>query len=489
MQRVAFCSRHTLHSVESTRCIEIAAQSVLPPHALMQRAGLAVAKLGLALAPHSSRIWVACGPGNNGGDGIEAARHLKQRGKDVVVTWLGTAETAPADALASYQAATAAGVEFAAAPPDHFDLCIDALLGIGSKRAPEGRMTQWIELINASHQTVLAVDLPTGLQADTGVRTDCSVKAHETLSLLTLKPGLFTAHGRDLAGTVWLDDLGLKGGLLLDQQTLSPRAWLSGAPVTVRRPHASHKGSYGDLAVIGGAPGMIGAALLAGSAALHAGAGRVYVGLLDKEGDSLAAHQPELMFRPVSSLNLRVMTVVCGCGGGEAVREELARIVSTSARLVMDADALNHLASDSSLQILLTARNKRHAPSVLTPHPLEAARLLQCTVGEVQADRLWAANQLANRFACCVVLKGSGSIIAVPEEIPLINPTGNPRLATPGSGDVLAGMIGAGLAAGLPPLQAATEATYRHGLAADQWCQTATPLTAGGLARSSQIRP
>lgn len=489
MQRVEFCSRQALHSVESTRRIEIAAQSTLPAHTLMRRAGLAVARLGLALAPHSRRIWVACGPGNNGGDGIEAACQLKQRGKNVVVTWLGTAATAPADALASYQTAMATGVEFATTPPEHFDLCIDALLGIGANRKPEGRMVQWIELINASNQTVLAVDLPTGLQADTGDQTDCCVKAHETLSLLTLKPGLFTAHGRDLAGTVWLDDLAINGRLLPAQTALAPRAWLGGAPATVARLHASHKGSYGDVAIIGGAPGMTGAALLAGSAALHAGAGRVYVGLLDTAGSGLAAYQPELMFRPLSSLNLKEMTAVCGCGGGDAVRAELPRTVSTAARLVMDADALNDLARDPSLQHLLTARNKRHAPSVLTPHPLEAARLLQCSVGEVQADRLSAANQLAQRFSCCVVLKGSGSVIAVPDEPPVINPTGNSRLATAGSGDVLAGMIGAGLAAGLPPLQAASEATYRHGLAADHWHQETIPLTAGNLARSPQVRP
>lgn len=455
----------------------------------MQRAGLAVAKLGLAIAPHSGRIWLACGPGNNGGDGIEAARHLKQRGCDVVVTWLGTPETAPADALASYQAAMAAGVEFAATPPDHFDLCIDALLGIGSKRVPEGRMAQWIEFINASKQTVLAVDLPTGLHADTGIQSACAVKASLTLSLLTLKPGLFTAYGRDLAGTVWLADLGFNASLSFDQQALAPTAWLGGAPVNVTRSHASHKGSYGDVAVIGGAPGMTGAALLAGSAALHAGAGRVFVGLLDKDNFCHTEHRLELMFRPISSLNFRLMTVVCGCGGGDAVRDELARVLATSARLVLDADALNHLARDSSLQLLLTARNERHAPSVLTPHPLEAARLLQCSVREVQADRLGAAHQLASRFACCVVLKGSGSIIAAPDETPLINPTGNAALATAGSGDVLAGMIGAGLAAGLPPLQATSEATYRHGLAADRWPYTTIPLTASGLARSPQVHP
>lgn len=489
MQRVDFCSRQALHSVESTRGIEVAAQAVLPPHTLMQRAGLAVCKLGLALAPHSTRIWVASGPGNNGGDGIEAAYHLKQRGKDVIVTWLGRPETASADALASYQAASAAGVEFASAPPDHFDLCIDALLGIGAKRNPEGQIAHWIERINASQQTVLAVDMPTGLQANTGVRADCSVKADQTLSLLTLKPGLFTAHGRDLAGTVWLDDLGVNSELVPDHTTMCPEAWLGGAPVTVERLHASHKGSYGDVAVIGGAPGMTGAALLAASAALYAGAGRVYVSLLDKDNVELATHQPELMFRSLSSLDPRAMTVVCGCGGGDPVRAELAGLLSSSARLVLDADALNHLARDSSLQSLLRARSQRHLPSVLTPHPLEAARLMQCSAGEVQADRLEAARQLAQRFACCVLLKGSGTVIADPGEPPVINPTGNPKLATAGSGDVLAGLIGAGLAGGLAPLQAACEAAYRHGLVADQWRRSRHPLTAGALAGSPQIRP
>lgn len=489
MQRVDFYSRRALHSVESTRDIEVSAQAILPPHTLMQRAGLAVSRLGLALAPHSRRIWLACGPGNNGGDGIEAACHLKQLGKEVVVTWLGSPETAPTDALASYRAARAAGVEFASSPPDHFDLCIDALLGIGSKRNPEGQIAHLIKCINASEQTVLAVDVPTGLQAETGVRAECSVKADQTLSLLTLKPGLFTGHGRDLAGTVWFDDLGVSSVILPEDKSLSPLAWLGGPPAAVERPYASHKGSYGDVAVIGGSPGMTGAAMLAASAALHGGAGRVYLGLLDNDNGHLAAHQPEVMVRPVSSLDLSAMTVVCGCGGGEAVRSELARVLSISARLVLDADALNHLASDSSLQSLLTARRQRHLPSVLTPHPLEAARLLQCSVSEVQADRLEAAGRLAKQFGCCILLKGSGTVIATPDETPVINPTGNARLATAGSGDVLAGLIGSGLAGGLVPLKAACDAAYRHGLAADQWLKSMRPLTARALAESPQIRP
>src|SRR5512133_3273933 len=307
MQKVDFRTRHALFNVAATRAMEQAAQAALPAHTLMARAGLAVAQLALALAPHARRIWIACGPGNNGGDGLEAAMHLQRWGKQPVLTWLGSADTAPADAAASYQRALQAGVTFSQTPPDAFDLCIDALLGIGSQvREPDGRMADWIRLINASKQAVLAVDLPTGLHADTGAVTQLSVRAAHTLSLLTLKPGLFTAHGRDAAGSVWLADLDANPG-----SALAPTAWLAGAPMPAPRLHASHKGSYGDVAVVGGAAGMTGAALLAASAALHAGAGRVFVGLLDGGTLSADTGQPELMFRPVDALDFKTMTVVC----------------------------------------------------------------------------------------------------------------------------------------------------------------------------------
>jgi hydroxyethylthiazole kinase-like uncharacterized protein yjeF len=185
MQKIAFQSRHALYSVAATRAMEQTAQAALPAHTLMQRAGLAVAQLALALAPHARRIWIACGPGNNGGDGLEAALHLQRWGKQPVLTWLGSPEQAPPDAAASYQRAVEAGVSFSQTPPDEFDLCIDALLGIGTQvREPDGRMADWIGLINASRQPVLAVDLPTGLHADTGAVTQLSVKAGHTLSLL-----------------------------------------------------------------------------------------------------------------------------------------------------------------------------------------------------------------------------------------------------------------------------------------------------------------
>ena len=484
MQKIDFRTRHALYSVAATRAMEQTAQAALPAHTLMQRAGLAVAQLALALAPHARRIWIACGPGNNGGDGLEAAVHLQRWGKQPVLTWLGSADTAPADAAASYQRALDAGVTFSQTPPDEFDFCIDALLGIGTQvREPDGRMADWIGLINASKQAVLAVDLPTGLHADTGAVTQLSIKATHTLSLLTLKPGLFTAHGRDAAGSVWLADLDGDQRTALAQQPLAPTAWLAGAPPAPERLHASHKGNHGDVAVVGGAPGMTGAALLAASAALHAGAGRVFVGLLDGGTLSVDTSQPELMFRPVDALDLSVMTVVCGCGGGDAVRAQLPKVLSAAAPVVIDADAINSIANDTRLQALLTERSQRGAATVLTPHPLEAARLLGTSAAQVQADRLAVCGQLAERFHCTVVLKGSGTVIASPGQRPVVNPTGNARLATAGTGDVLAGLIGARLAGGLDAFEAACQAAYQHGLAADQWPDD-RPLTAGSLARA-----
>jgi len=497
---------HPLFNTAATRRMERQAAAALPPHALMQRAGLAVARLARALAPHTRTVWIACGPGNNGGDGLEAAMHLQRDGRRVVVTWLGSPEHAPADARQSWQRAQAAGVAWADEAPTDMtasDLCIDALLGIGvtsipsaAPREPNSRMLATLTALHYSPAPVLAVDLPSGLDADTGQfaagfsapasDTRSHRQARHTLSLLTLKPGLFTASGRDAAGKVWLDDLGLPAA----QE--APSAWLAGPVLPAPRSHASHKGSYGDVAVVGGEGlaarglGMTGAALLAASAALHAGAGRVLVALLDDGRMALDGVQPELMFRRFDALALEELTVVCGCGGGEAVRTVLPTVLAQAARLVLDADALNALAADAALRSLVVNRSVRGLPTVLTPHPLEAARLLGLSAAEVQADRLRAAQQLAQQLHCIVVLKGSGTVIAAPGQAPAINPTGNARLATAGTGDVLAGMVGAGLAGGratgADALHAATEAVYLHGLAADRWPAEGT-LTAGALAR------
>ncbi len=468
-----------LHDTRATRQQEATAANAAGPHVLMQRAGLAVARLGLALAPHARTIWIACGPGNNGGDGLEAAMHLQQWGKQAIVRWLGDATRLPPDAAASLQRARNAGVIFTTAPPDlgPQDLCIDALLGLGG-RAPTGAMADCIGAIERCGATVLAVDLPTGLCADTGTRHDHAVHADHTLSLLTLKPGLFTGHGRDLAGRVWLDDLGTGA------DATAATAWLSSPPAPSMRAHASHKGSYGDVVVIGGAPGMRGAAVLAATAALHAGAGRVYVSTLgDDSAAGVTAAWPELMWRTADALPLPALAVACGCGGGTLVGAVLPRVLTEARQLVLDADALNAVAHDVALQTQLRLRGGRGQPTVLTPHPLEAARLLGCSTSEIQSDRFAAARQLAEHFGAVVVLKGSGSLIAAPGRRTRINPTGNARLATAGTGDVLAGMVAAQLAAGASALDAACAAAFRHGAAADRW-PAHQPLTASALARA-----
>lgn len=502
---------YPLHSVAATRRIEQTAAAQLAPHTLMQRAGLAVARLACALAPHAQTVWLACGPGNNGGDGLEAAMHLKLWGRNPVVTWLGDETSCPPDALLSLHRARQAGVSFVTEPPFDYDFAIDALLGIGQSKPVIGEMADWLRHMQATAPAVLCVDVPSGLNADTGNYTESeiainniAIKSINTpaknrnryqkapvfcLSLLTLKPGLFTAHGKDAAGEVWFDDLGVSADITASEP---PTAWLLGADRASlpARLHASHKGSFGDVAVVGGAVGMTGAALLAGRAALHAGAGRVFVALLDAQ---LGEHrmtvdplQPELMFRSIETLPLRLQTVVCGCGGGDAVRHVLPQVLSQVPRLVLDADALNAISADTSLQTLLIARSKRDKSvglqTILTPHPLEAARLLGISTAQVQTDRLAAAQTLADRFGCVVILKGAGSIIALPGQTPHINTSGNAKLATAGTGDVLAGIVGAVLAAGETAFAAACIATYRHGAAADLWLSDQT-LTANALAQ------
>lgn len=481
-----------LYDSAATRRIEHAAAAQLPAYTLMQRAGLATARLALALAPHARTVWVACGPGNNGGDGLEAAMHMHLWGLNPVVTWLGNAEHAPADSRASLARAQDAGVRFSNDPPelDVDDLCIDALLGIGATRPPEGQMADWLIRVKASPARKLAVDLPTGLDADTGnsiapgtastgATGSADFSRHHTLSLLTLKPGLFTALGRDACGTLWFDDLGV-------EPTVPATARLNAPPPSLTRPHASHKGTWGDVAVIGGESdvskgiAMCGAALLAARAALHSGAGRVYVSLLGDGGTMLDTASPELMFRRFDALNIPALTVVCGCGGGDAVTAVLPVVLETAPRLVLDADALNAIAHDTILQASLAKRTTRNQATVLTPHPLEAGRLIGQSASSVQADRLATAQELAQRFQCTVVLKGSGTVIATPNELPSINPTGNARLATAGTGDVLAGMIGARLASGSRATDAASSAVWQHGHRADIWPED-TPLTAGCL--------
>jgi hydroxyethylthiazole kinase-like uncharacterized protein yjeF len=495
MRRITPDRSWPLFNTTASMAVERQAQASLPAHTLMQRAGLAVAKLARALAPHGRRVWIACGPGNNGGDGFEAATHLHRLGWQTHLTWTG-AEHSPPDAQWARQRALAAGLVLHTDPPAEFDVCIDALLGLGAdlsaQRPSSAVMREWLHRMHASAAPVLAVDLPTGLQADTGVALASPGQApRHTLSLLSLKPGLFTGDGREHAGQVWFDDLGV-------QPELSPSAWLLGADVAGRSPktlarHSGHKGRFGDVLVVGGqqvhdeGTSMAGAAVLAARAALHHGAGRVYVVLLGQPDVRVDLVQPELMFRSAASLSqlAKTQVAVVGCGGGQAVAALLPSLLVQGMGLVLDADALNAVAADRQLRHSLTQRGRTGQESVLTPHPLEAARLLGSTAAQVQADRLLAAQTLADELACVVVLKGSGTVVASPGRTPVVNATGNALLASAGTGDVLAGMVGSAMAQGLAPWEAALQAVHEHGARADAWVEQhpGRTLTASELLR------
>lgn len=460
---------------------------------LMQSAGLACARLAMALAPHAQRLWIAAGPGNNGGDGLQAALYLHQWGKPVVVSLMACPEQSPQDALAALHRAQQAGVRIENHVPGQWlaqmgaqDLCIDALLGVGASRALSPDMWAWVQALQICAAPVLAIDVPTGLNPRSGEwlgyqsGQETAVRVDHTLSLIAVQAGLLMGHGRDASGQIWLEDL----GYLPDPHGVPPLAWLNRAHAQPSKPHASHKGSHGDVAVVGGemdalGMGMGGAAILAATAALHAGAGRVILSWLSGGGAHSNA-PPDLMQRDHSQLALHLLTVVCGCGGGQAVQAVLPNVLLHSAQLVLDADGLNALAQDPQLQTLLRQRAPLQA-TILTPHPLEAARLLQCSTQAVQHDRLKAAQSLADRFQCCVLLKGSGTVIAAPGETPRINTSGNGRLAIGGTGDVLAGLVGARLAQGHSAFSAACSAAAQHGQLANDWPE-GHALTASQLA-------
>jgi hydroxyethylthiazole kinase-like uncharacterized protein yjeF len=473
MEKLSPSSLWPVYQRDALRALEreLQARSTSP---LMVQAGQATAQLALAMAPHAQRIWVAAGPGNNGGDGLEAAMHLHQAGKEVIVSlWLDP-EKHPADAKAALARALQAGVSVQTQMPTPWlasmteqDLCIDALLGIGGTKPLNTELQKWVNAMNTSPAQVLAIDIPTGLDADSGQipPETQAVHASHTLTFLAGKPGLFMNHGRDVCGQIWLHRL--EGALSAHRTFLrpAPQAMLNVAANRTIKTHASHKGSHGDVVIVGGASGMGGAAVLAATAALHAGTGRVMVSWLDGSANTLP---PDVMQPDAAALDLERLSVVAGCGGGKAIAKRLPDILQRSAHLTLDADGLNALAADEGLKTRLRLRGAEKY-TVLTPHPLEAARLLGIHTAQVQSDRLASAQRIADLFSCVVVLKGSGSIVAAPDHLPVINTTGNGRLATGGTGDVLAGLVGARIAQGMSAWDAACAAVHQHGLIADQW--------------------
>jgi hydroxyethylthiazole kinase-like uncharacterized protein yjeF len=436
-----------LHHTQAARLIEGERLRHWPPGQLMAWAGRRSASWALSQAPHAHRIWVAVGPGGNGGDGLHAAMHLARLGKDVTLTLHAGQRALKADTQESLEAALSAGCRVTEPPPQGWaDLVIDALLGLGARRPLDADMAAAVRAINEQACPRLSIDLPTGLDADTGQALGGGwVRAQATLSLLTLKPGLFMGIGRDAAGRIWFDPLDsrpLASPIYPVALTVATPERSSGQQHP--RPHASHKGRFGDVIVLGGAEGMTGALRLAAHAALAAGAGRVIGVPLHPTTPLEDPARPECMWRPpeqLADLPLEQTTVVCGCGGGTTVDRWLPQMLARAGRLVLDADALNAVARNEDLKHALRARRGKGLATVLTPHPLEAARLLGVSVQQIQASRLNAALQLSARYASTAVLKGSGTVIASPGLLPEINITGNGALATAGTGDVLAGWL------------------------------------------------
>ncbi len=444
---------------------------------LMERAGRAIASMAITMAAdRAGAIVILAGPGNNGGDALVAARELHRRGIDVLVALLDDEARYEGDALGAWNAWLAvAGASARTSDPvaefEQASLIVDGLFGIGFSRAPEGKARAWIEAVNTALCPVLAIDIPSGVDADTGRVADIAIDADRTISFIARKPGLHTGDGVDHCGEVAIDLLGLDtddpmfevGDLgALNRPALFTHAWKP-------RRLNSHKGTYGSVAVVGGHAGMVGAALLASRTALHSGAGRVYVRLLAKHAPGFDVLQPELMLRSsLDGVDANAHAIGPGLGSDDASIAALEGGLGTPKALVLDADALNLIAKDATLATRLAARPAQGLPAaVLTPHPLEAARLLGVDVDEVQRDRIAAATTLARRLGSVVVLKGAGSIVVDPSGVWVINTTGNPALATGGTGDVLCGLVAGLLAQGLPPLDAARAATWVHGTAAD----------------------
>jgi hydroxyethylthiazole kinase-like uncharacterized protein yjeF len=476
-------AKNALYPVAEIRGIEQAAQAGLPPGTLMQRAGQAAAETALQLISGSqsgNRVLVLAGPGNNGGDALEVASHLARAGWQVSVLLYADPAKQSADAQLALQRAKLSTSYFAdpsgmsSLALTAWALVVDGLFGIGLQRPISGELRALVEIVNTLPCPVLALDIPSGLDADTGAvvgKDGIAVIATHTITFIADKPGLHTCDGRDYAGDVRVAALEIDANLFPP-----PRARLNHAELFShslhRRPHNSHKGTYGDVAVIGGAHGMGGAPILAARAAAQCGAGRVYAAFIEAP-PAYDSTQPELMCRFAHELDFASATLVVGPGLGtsRAAHDLLIKALGTGAPLVLDADALNLVSTESGLKQKLRQRTDG---ALLTPHPLEAARLLGTAAAHIQADRVAAARTLAAEFNAVIILKGSGTVIARPDGEIVINTTGNPALATAGTGDVLAGMCGALLAQQWRAWEAALCAVWLHGLAADMLVEQGT---------------
>ncbi len=450
-------------------------QRKVPGYTLMTRAAEGALKILRARWPQARRIAVVCGGGNNGGDGYVLARLAQAAGLEALVLAATPPDSLAGDARRAQDDWVAAGGPahpFAADALAGGDVIVDALLGIGLKGPPRPETLAVIHAINDVHRPVLALDIPSGVDADTGVVHGAAVRAELTLSFVAFKSGTFLGAGPDHAGVVLLDDLGIVPPARPEFAPLMRRIDESELAQSLpRRARDSHKGTSGRVLIVGGGPGMPGAARLAGEAALRVGAGLVTIAGAPENLVAVTATRPELIYLPTPGGNLDALRTAdavaigpgLGTGGwGARLWSEFLRVMP--ARAVLDADALNLLARDPI---------KLPAEWILTPHPGEAGRLLGSDAAAVQGDRLGAVREIQARYGAVTVLKGAGTLVAAGGEAPSLHicERGNPGMATAGMGDVLTGVI-AGLMHQInESARAARVGVLVHALAGDSAAQ------------------
>lgn len=473
-----FSEQAHLLTIRGIRAVESAAQAARPSPSLMQRAGQVAAEWVRELTgDRPDPVLILVGPGNNGGDALVCAHELMTLGYGCLCVGLPANDRTPADARAAHATFLAAGGVLHLEIPDstgfRFSLIVDGLFGIGVNQPLAAPYAGWVESANTlsllDDIPLLALDIASGLNSDTGAAQELSITATHTLTFIANKPGLFTGDGPDHSGDVQVCDLNIDQALLSsaldDAGNLNdPDLWADDLP---QRALNANKGDAGSAGLLGGSPSMTGALILAARSALHSGAGRVYAAALGNAqsgAPTLDPMQPEIMFRDPASLRdapLTALGVGPGLGRTDVSRAVLASALDFEGPLVLDADALVLLPD------LINAVTERHAPTLLTPHPGEAAALLNTDIPTIEADRIHAAKEIAVRYHATIVLKGCGSIIATPDGRWWINTTGNPGMATAGMGDVLTGITTALLAQGMAPEQALCAAVWLHGAAGD----------------------
>lgn len=436
---------------------------------LMTRAGAAVLRVVRERWPRAHRLLIVCGTGNNGGDGFVVARLAHEAGLAVTVIAQDTLAHLRGDALSACEALHAAGLEiqaFSSANWPMADVIVDALFGTGLDRDITGATRNAVECMNAANVPMIAVDIPSGLHADTGRVLGMAARAHTTVTFIALKQGLFTGDGPAYCGDIVFDDLDVPAATHASMAPSALRVLDTELTHALPpRPRNAHKGNYGHVLVIGGDCGMAGAVRLTAQAALRVGAALVSLATHPEHAAVATALVPEIMSHAVHDAQAlrplfaraNVIAIGPGLGQGQWGKVLLDAALDSGLPLVVDADALNLLARDPIPR----------AHWVLTPHPGEAARLLGCAAAEVQADRFAALRALRARYGGVVVLKGVGSLIAGDGELVRLCGAGNPGMASGGMGDVLTGVI-AGLAAqGLPLTQAAALGVHLHARAGD----------------------